>query len=166
VRVGALDLYLPAMLKPAALRLWRELAALIGKPMPPPELAMPPVLSARKGAPPPGYRLLGNQWLRIDIADKLLREAHGARAQAGRRPFRLDPAKAVSSGLSTASYARLLRLAGFVPSVPRALAPGAAGPPAPLTWRWRPHRARPARAPPLQSPAAGSAFAALAELVQ
>jgi ATP-dependent RNA helicase SUPV3L1/SUV3 len=50
----------------------------------------------------------------------------------------LDPALARSMGLTTASYAALLRQAGFRAAVPRPLAEGQAGPPAPPLWHWRP----------------------------
>ncbi len=165
VQVGQLDLFVPAMLKPRPLTVWRELAALGDKRLPPPEPAMPPVLAAGKGALPPGYRQLGKQAIRLDIAEKLLRAAHEVRTKAGKRPFALDPAKAVSAGLATASYARLLRLAGFQPLMPRPLPEGASGPPAPLVWRWRPPRRQiEASAPP--PPIREGAFAALAELVR
>ncbi len=165
VRVGQLDLFVPAMLKPKPLMLWRELAALKGEKLPLPDPVMPPVLPATKAPPPPGYRALGKQALRIDIAEKLLREAHDLRISAGKRAFRLDPARAVSAGLTTASYAALLRLAGFKPIMPRALKLGAFGPPAPLVWHWRPHR-RQTEEPAPSAPASTGAFAALAELVR
>jgi ATP-dependent RNA helicase SUPV3L1/SUV3 len=81
------------------------------------------------------------------------------------RDFKLDPARAVSMGLTTSSYSRLLRLAGFQPVVPRALDEGAHGPPAPVRWRWRPPRrqAKQEHAPPARK---DSAFAALADLVR
>ena len=76
----------------------------------------------------------------------------------------LDPARALSTGLTTASYAWLLRQAGFLAIVPRALTAGEAGPPAQLLWRWRPPRKAPER--DISLPAArDGAFAALAELV-
>jgi ATP-dependent RNA helicase SUPV3L1/SUV3 len=165
VKVGALDLFVPGMLKPKALGLWRELALLLGRPFAPPEPAMPPVLARTNRPPPPGYRPLGKQLLRLDVAEKLVREAHNIRVAAGRRSFALDPARAVSAGLTTASYARLLQLAGFIALVPRALAEGQFGPPEPLLWRWRPPRPVPEReSPPLIAPT--GAFAALAELVR
>ncbi len=165
VRVGALDLFVPAMLKPEALALWRELALLCGQRLLAPEPVMPPVLAAKGRVAPPGYRALGKQWLRIDVAEKLLREAHGARGTAGRKGFALDPARAISTGLTTASYAQLLGLGGFSPLMPRALAQGASGPPARLLWRWRPLRADVAPQAPALPPPTG-AFAALAELVR
>jgi ATP-dependent RNA helicase SUPV3L1/SUV3 len=160
VRVGALDLFVPAMLRPAALSVWREFTG--GRT---PDAAMPPTLAATERSPPPGYRALGKQWLRLDMAEKLVRDAHSARIAADRGTFTLDPAKAVSMGLTTASYAGLLRLAGFQPLMPRPLREGAHGPPAPLAWRWRPQR-RPAEVDMVAPPNPTSAFAALAELVR
>ena len=165
VKVGALDLFVPAMLRPRPLELWRELAALLGQRIAAPDLAMPPVLARTNRPPPPGYRPLGKQLLRLDVAEKLLREAHGIRAASGRRNFALDPARAISAGLTTASYARLLQLAGFIALVPRALAADEHGPAGPLLWRWRPARAAAERESPAPVISAG-AFAALAELVQ
>jgi len=169
VRVGALDLFVPQMLKPLQLTTWREMARLLARPMAQPHAAMPPVLapvlSGHGRVIPPGYRSLGKQWLRLDMADKLLREAHALRAAAGRRSFPINPAKAVSTGLTTESFARLLGLAGFNAIMPRPLREGTFGPPAQLLWRWKPLR----HAAPRESeakPAAEGAFAALAELVR
>lgn len=173
VRVGALDLFVPAMLRPQAIALWRQLAQVAGKPGAdaPEEPKMAPALPAGNRRPPPGYRPLGKQLLRLDIADKLLREAHDARGEArddrasARTGFALDPARAVSMGLTTASYARLLRLGGFHPLLPRPLAETAHGPPAPVRWRWRPPRrlSEPERPAPVR---AEGAFAALADMVR
>ena len=162
VRIGALDLYQPALLRARSLALWQALratnapadhaAAIVP--------AMHPVLAAQ-GSAPRGYRAVGAQWVRIDIADALLMQAHGARRGGG---FRLDPGAALAKGLTTAAFAQLLALAGFRAIAPRPLAPDAQGPPAPLLWRWQPPR--PARAaPPPPAPPAGNAFAALARLV-
>jgi ATP-dependent RNA helicase SUPV3L1/SUV3 len=127
---------------------------------------MPPVIQhGGRNAPPRGYRALGKQALRIDLAEKLLHKAHAVRAAAGNRSFVIDPALAISTGLTTASYAQLLRLAGFQPGMPRPLAEGALGPPAPPRWRWRPPR-REIRAAERPAPLPGSAFAALAVLVR
>jgi ATP-dependent RNA helicase SUPV3L1/SUV3 len=165
VKVGALDLFVPAMLRPRALSLWRELASLLGLTVPLPDLAMPPVLPASGLLPPPGYRPLGRQLLRLDMADKFLREAHASRVGSARRAYSLDPSRAISSGLTTASYARLLRTAGFQPILPRQLTEGQAGPPAPQLWRWRP--LRPGVAPITPQPhRTEGAFAVLADLVQ
>lgn len=166
VRVGALDLFVPAMLRPAPLAAWRALLAGRGSTCPEPPPGMPPVIQhGGRNAPPRGYRALGKQALRIDLAEKLLHKAHAVRAAAGNRSFVIDPALAISTGLTTASYAQLLRLAGFQPGMPRPLAEGALGPPAPPRWRWRPPR-REIRAAERPAPLPGSAFAALAELVR
>jgi ATP-dependent RNA helicase SUPV3L1/SUV3 len=122
VKAGALDIFLPAMLKASAQSAW---AALHGRP---PVESMPVLIPApRKGALP-FYRLLGPQALRIDRAESLLREAHGRRVAARNRPFMLDPAPALRMGLSTKAYAHLLRLAGFRAIMPRLLGEAVAGP--------------------------------------
>ncbi len=161
VRIGALDLFVPAMLRPAPLALWRAIARVEA-----PLLAeMPPVVPLSGQAPTPlGYRRLGKQALRIDMAEKLLRAAHDARTAATRRNFVLDPALATSMGLSAASHALLLRQAGFRAISPRPLPPGSFGPQRPLAWRWRPARRS---SPPTPAPrrAGNGAFAALGELV-
>jgi len=165
VRVGTLDVFVPDMLRLRPLALWRELAALEGRKVSPPHPQMPAVLAESAGIGPPGYRRFGKQWLRLDMAEKLLREAHASRVAAEGKPFALDPAKAVSMGLTTASYAELLRQAGFQARMPRPLREGAHGPAAPLTWRWRPPRrfVPPAAPAPVRRE---GAFAALAELVR
>ncbi|MFC6620576.1 helicase-related protein [Novosphingobium panipatense] len=176
VKVGALDLFVPAMLRPQTITLWRQLARVAGKQDgAAPDPAMPPALPAGSRRPPAGYRNLGKQFLRLDMAEKLLREAHNARGgekhagekRAGekRGTFALDPARAVSMGLTTASYARLLKLGGFQAIVPRALAEGQHGPPAPVRWRWRPSR-RHTDAEPAAQVRRDSAFAALADMVR
>jgi ATP-dependent RNA helicase SUPV3L1/SUV3 len=166
VRVGALDIFVPAMLKSDALAAWRTLCMVHARPQAAPVPAMPPVVALpRRAAPPPGYRALGMQALRIDMAEKLLCAAHEARVAARGKSFALGPALAISTGLATPAYAHLLRLAGFNAIVARALPEGAFGPPVPPRWTWRPTRrevnaARPVPVNP------DSAFAALAGLVK
>lgn len=161
VRIGALDLFVPGMLRPGPLALWRALAG-VERPILP---EMPPVIALSSGAAVPiGYRRLGKQALRIDMAEKLLRAAHDARSAAPRRDFVLDSALATSMGLTAPSHALLLRQAGFRPIEPRPLPAGSFGPQRPLAWRWRPpRRGAPAAAAPRR--AGKGAFAALAELV-
>ncbi len=169
VKVGALDLFVPAMLKPAAQSAWQALdavsprnlrAALSEMPA-----GMPPVVSLADGQLHRGYRRLGAQALRIDMAEKLLSAAHGARVAVGSKPFVIDPALAVSMGLTPPAFAHLLRLGGFQPTSGKALAEGISGPPDPRRWRWRP--ARKAMAEPGQPlPPIGGAFAGLAQLVR
>ena len=169
VRVGTLDLFLPAMLKPAALRLWQEFRPGPARPLSEAAAAMPPVLSSvlppAQREPVHGYRLAGRQQLRVDLAEKLLRAAHRHRVAHGRRPFALDPATAISMGLTEDSFIRLLRVAGFRPVEARALAPGMFGPPRPRLWRWQPSRHSQRHAPVRAAPAANpqGAFAQLAD---
>ena len=162
VKVGALDLFVPALVKPAPLAIWAELARLAGRRADSPAAEMPPVLPAtnRRVA---GYRRFGAHLLRIDMAEKLLREAHEARVVAGAKQLVIDPARAVSMGLPVAAHAHLLRIAGFLPREPRALPEGAFGPPRPVTWRWRPPR-RQAEPQPARPAAGSGAFEALAGL--
>jgi ATP-dependent RNA helicase SUPV3L1/SUV3 len=168
VRVGALDLFVPAMLKPAALAAWRTLQAARGRRIAEPAPGVPAVLALPGKAPCPiGYRRLGGQALRVDMAEKLLREAHVARVSATGRSFTLDPALGVSMGLAQQGWMQLMRLGGFSANTPRPLPDGAFGPPTPPRWRWRPvrrHSETPAALRP--APASGSAFAALADLMR
>ena len=167
VTVGALDLFVSAMLKPTALTAWRALLAVRGISIPAPVPTMPPVVAlAGKVPPPPGYRALARQAIRLDIAEKLLRLAHGARVGSAGKPFVLDPALAVSTGLATASYAQLLRLGGFTASVAPPLAEGQFGPARPPLWRWRPMRREAGQDATSSSEPASGAFAVLADLVR
>ena len=168
VKIGALDLYVPAMLKPAAQAAWHTLSAANGRTIPAPPPGMPPLVATGAGTAGAAYRPLGAQALRIDMADKLLRAAHQARIAAGGKRFVIDPALATSIGLAAATFDRLLRLGGFQPRPGKALLEGACGPPDPPRWRWHPaHRTlrRPAATPPPAVRADG-AFAGLAELVR
>lgn len=167
VRIGGLDLFLPAMLKPAPLAAWRALQAARGVDLAVPVPNMPVVVPLPgKTRLPPGYRALGNQAIRIDMAERLLLEAHEARNRAKRRAWPLDPARAVSMGLTEASFARLLWLAGFRPQQPRHPLPaGAYGPPAPVLWRWLAAATRRKGDGPAAAAPTG-AFAALAKLVR
>ena len=163
VTIGALDLFAAAMLRPAARRAWSDAAGLDDAAHDAPG-ALPSVIAARLEADTRGYRRCGDQLLRIDLAEKLLREAHTAREAGRRSGVVLDPARAVSMGLTTASYARLLRAAGFRATMPARLAEGAHGPVAPPLWRWRPPRAEAAAERPRSASRTQSAFAALTGL--
>ncbi|NLR69668.1 helicase [Novosphingobium sp. ERN07] len=162
VRIGSLDLFLPAALRPAAIHAWHRLARLCARPAPLPPEAMQPVVHARIA--PAGYRRLGHESLRVDLAEKLLHAAHRTRMGTKARRVFLDPAIARSMNLSTAAYAALLRSAGFRVHMGRPLPEKAYGPPQPPLWDWRPSRSQPAPDIVPQRPATG-AFAALAELV-
>jgi ATP-dependent RNA helicase SUPV3L1/SUV3 len=152
VRIGALDLYMPDVLKPEARR-WRTAlrAAAAGEPMP----ALPPESAVVLPSPPNGerallrrlgFRLLGPQMLRVDLVERLARHAHEARGQAG-RPV-VDSALATSLGLQPPAVAKLMRDLGF-------RAPDGEG-----DWTWR-GRTRRRREAPVDD---GHAFAALREL--
>ncbi|HET8611712.1 MAG TPA: helicase-related protein [Sphingomonas sp.] len=158
VRIGTLDLFVPALLKPEPLR-WRIALAAVRMgldmpPAPPPGAAMldrpDPLL--RAAAARAGFRDLGEQMLRVDLVERLARHAHDARQ--GRRPFVPDPSLSTSLGLKPPAVARLMRALGF------ARREGEEGK---VAWLWRGRRpARPeaARARP------GSAFAPLASLLK
>lgn len=162
VTIGALDLFVPALLKPAARRVLSAIAA-DRRPM---AETMSPVLS-RPQTLPAGYRRAGKQAVRVDMAERVLRHAHETRASNRSRRFAMDLSLATSIGLSRESAVLLLRDAGFRSFPPRPLAPEAQGPPAPLAWDFRPprrptHRNRPeANARP-----DGNAFAGLLDLVR
>ena len=142
VTFGALDIFAPALLKPAPRRLLHALQ----RDTRPLEAEMRSVLPAQK-APPAGYRRAGDQFIRIDMAEKIVRAAHDSRVAAQkddrRAAFRLDLALPVSIGLSEDSAVRLLGQAGFRRNRARKLAEGTFGPPAPDMWNWRPVGRRP-----------------------
>ena len=164
VRIGGLDLYVPAALRPDSVRLWLGLAALRGITAVAPPVTLPPTVAGRD--PPVGYRRVGREALRVDLADKLLQEAHRRRLGGAGRRVSLDPSRAVSMGLSTAGYAALLRAGGFRVAMPRALPDGAMGPIAPPLWYWRPPRPAVVAAHTIPAHAATGAFAALAGLLR
>ncbi|HEY0412919.1 MAG TPA: helicase-related protein [Allosphingosinicella sp.] len=153
VRIGALDLFMPDVLKPEARR-WRTAlrAAAAGEPMP----ALPPESVVVLSSPPDGerallqrlgFRALGPQMLRVDLVERFARHAHEARGRKD-RPV-VDGALATSLGLQPQAIARLMRDLGF-------RAPDGEG-----DWVWRgPSRRR----RPERREEGGNAFAALAEL--
>ncbi|WP_133366338.1 helicase-related protein [Qipengyuania sediminis] len=163
VNFGALDVFAPALLKPAP----RQALVDLGLDRRPFEPAMPPVIDARRPLPA-GYRLAGSQAIRVDLAEKILRAAHERRvgAQQGkrRRRFPLDLALSTSIGLTPGNALRLLNQAGFRAQRARPLVGGAFGPPRPDMWDWRPQNGSPARV--AARPPEGGAFAALADMVR
>jgi ATP-dependent RNA helicase SUPV3L1/SUV3 len=156
VTIGALDLFDPRLLKPAA-QGWRvALLAAAGTPVA--ALPAPGATTLPRGAPGAapvlGYRPLGAQAVRIDLVERIARAAHDARAAADTRaPFAADPALAVSMGLEPGTIARLMAELGFRPA-----AAATDGPPR-YVWQGR---ARPRAV----APAPDNAFAALADLVR
>jgi ATP-dependent RNA helicase SUPV3L1/SUV3 len=152
IRIGALDLFMPDILKPEARR-WRTAlkAAALGESMP----ALPPEASVVLPAPEGegrlllarlGYRGLGPQMLRVDLVERLAKHAHEARA-AGRAEA-VDEALATSLGLKPEAVVRLMKDLGFRP-----------GEQAGWVWRGRERR----RGKPADRPTS-HAFAALAGL--
>jgi ATP-dependent RNA helicase SUPV3L1/SUV3 len=160
IRIGALDLFMPDVLRPEAMR-WRTAlrAAAADEAMPelPPQssvvLAAPEAGGERARLARLGFRPLGPQMLRVDMVERLARHAHDVRtgkdgdgAQAGH----VNEALTVSLGLQPASVARLMRDLGFRQSDGDS------------AWVWK-GRGRPR--PGDKRPAAGAnAFAALAGL--
>ena len=154
VRIGALDLFMPDVLKPEARR-WRTAlkAAAAGSAMPllPAEatVVLPcPADVERQLLQRLGFRALGPQMLRVDMAERLARHAHEARSAAD-RPV-VDQALATSLGLQPQSVARLMRDLGFRPAAEEG------------AWVWRgPNRPRRREGGPADP---SHAFAALAGL--
>lgn len=148
VRLGPLDIFMPALMKPAAQFTRAALTAVrLGRPLP----SLPPAGAAVLGAEvePRGaalaYRRLGRQWLRIDLADRLAAHARQSRDNPDFAP--LDQQLATSLGLEPEATDKLMAEVGFTRS-------GDA-----WTWRGRRH-SRPRAEPPAQ----GHAFAALSQL--
>ena len=147
VRLGPLDVFVPALLKPSAQR-WRAAltsvrAAQAMPALPPPGAATLEADADARGAAL-GYRRLGRQWLRIDLADRLASHAHKVRSAGGSEP--VDTELATSVGLDEAAIARLMEEVGFTRA-------GEA-------WKWRGRR--PPR--PGQKESRSHAFAELAKL--
>jgi ATP-dependent RNA helicase SUPV3L1/SUV3 len=120
VRIGALDLFMPAVLKPEAMR-WRAAfrAAAAGRPMP----ALPAHNAVVLPTPPDrtllfrlGFRVAGPQMIRVDMAERIAHRAHEARAAAGDEKEPVDPALVTSLGLLPETVAKLMRDIGFRPS--------------------------------------------------
>lgn len=140
--IGTLDVFLPALLKPAARALMAELG-LDKRPLNP---RMEAVITP-EGPLPAGYCRAGTQAVRLDMAEKLFRNAHETREKAAQRSgpkpgggFLMDAGLATSMGLVAENYLKLMRDAGFRATEPQPLADGALGPPAPRIWTWRPPR--------------------------
>jgi ATP-dependent RNA helicase SUPV3L1/SUV3 len=152
IKIGSLDLFMPDVLKPAAVR-WRTAlrAAATGQPMP----DLPSQASTVLDTPTDerrallaslGFRVLGPQMLRVDLAERLARHAHEARA--GKQPKVVDERLVTSLGLQPAAIARLMKEIGFRPAASEA------------GWIWRGRE----RAREQSKPNPSHAFAALAGL--
>lgn len=154
VRLGALDVFLPSLLRPEAQR-WRAALLAIRANQPMPALAPPGASTLGPEADRHGaalaYRRLGDSWLRVDLADRLAAFAHRARAADRPADVPLEPIDrdlVTSLGLSDQALARLMAEVGFREQS------GA--------WHWRGNRPRTRARPTPQRP--GNAFAALAGL--
>jgi ATP-dependent RNA helicase SUPV3L1/SUV3 len=163
VTIGSLDVFAPALLKPAPRKLLHALGADRRALNP----GMEAVIQGSRHLPA-GYRRAGSQAIRVDMAEKLFRAAHEQRVKADNaRGFAIDPALPTSMGLLPDNYRHVMRDAGFRANEARPLAEGMFGPPAPARWSWRPPRKDrlPDKrdAPPVRE---GNAFAALAGLVR
>lgn len=153
VRIGALDLFMPDILKPEARR-WRTAlrSAAAGEAMPllPAHSAvvLPTPLNEaeRRLLMRSGFRSLGPQMLRVDMVERLARHAHEART--GKQATVVDRPLATSLGLEPHAVAKLMRDLGFRPASSE------------IGWVWK-GRSRP-RSSPERTPT--GAFAALAEL--
>ena len=153
VTIGALDLFDPRVLKPGP-AWWRRavLAARQGGVVT--SGAPPGATVLERGTPgatlDQGYRPVGGQAVRVDLIERVARAAHDARSANGRKPFVLDPALALSMGLTRPTLERLMAGFGFRP---------AAGPDHLPRWTWRGRPPAPVVPPPKDN-----AFAALATL--
>ncbi len=150
LRLGALDLFVPALLKPGALR-WRAALLAIRSGQPMPRLPDPGAATLDATADPRGaglaFRRFGVLWLRVDLADRIAAHAYAARQAGSADP--LDHALVTSLGLGEESVRKLMAEIGFIP--------------AGTAWKWRGTRP-PRRHQPVQAPRPGNAFAALAGL--
>ena len=146
IRLGPLDVFHPALLKPSAQQ-WRAILQSVRANQPVPALPAAGAATLDADAEATGaalaYRRLGRQWLRIDLADRLARHAHKVRSAGGDEP--VDMALATSVGLDDAGIARLMEEVGFTRA-------GEA-------WKWR------GRRPPRQE-RGGSRSHAFAELAK
>jgi len=132
VTFGALDVFAPALLKPAP----RQLLHALGVDKRALQEAMLPFVSEAQ-------MKIGEQAIRVDLAEKILRAAFDARAKAANADskfFRISLALGISIGLDESNLRRLLQSAGFKLQRPPALAEGAFGPPQPESWNWKPRR--------------------------
>jgi ATP-dependent RNA helicase SUPV3L1/SUV3 len=154
VRIGALDLFMPEVLKPEAMRWRTALRAAAGSEAMPPLPAASSVLLVAPATDEEhavlarlGFRPLGPQMLRVDMVERLARHAHEARTGAEGTP--VDEPLVTSLGLQPAALARLMRELGFRQAQGQ------------TEWTWRGRgRRRPPRAPADVS----HAFAALSAL--
>jgi ATP-dependent RNA helicase SUPV3L1/SUV3 len=146
VRLGPLDVFVDALLKPAA-QFWRAALIVVRASQSMPELPAAGAATLTSEADARGaalaYRRLGRDWIRIDLADRLASHARKVRSADGDNPVNVELATSV--GLSEEAIARLMDEVGFTRS-------GEA-------WRWRGRR-------PSRQDRRGSGSHAFAELAK
>ncbi len=115
---GALDIFHHALMKPGAV-LWRTalFAAFDEQPMidQVPDNAVhlkEGTFAAAGHASRLGFRRIADEYVRVDMVERLIKQAHEARQQGA--IFAVDPALATSLGLTKGCQEALLDLAGFV----------------------------------------------------
>ncbi|AMO70732.1 helicase-related protein [Sphingorhabdus sp. M41] len=115
---GALDIFHHALMKPGAV-LWRTalFAAFDAEPMI--DQAPDNAVHLKQGtfatadhASRLGFRKIADEYVRVDMVERLIKQAHEARQQGA--IFAIDPALATSLGLTKNCHEALLDLAGFV----------------------------------------------------
>ena len=115
---GALDIFHHALMKPGAV-LWRTALFSAYDAQPMIEQAPDNAVHLKEGnfaavdhAARLGFRKITDEYVRVDMVERLVKQAHEARKQGA--VFAVDPALATSLGLSKACHEALLDLAGFV----------------------------------------------------
>jgi len=120
VRFGEASIYLPALLKPAAVRLklclwavhrqWEETPA----PPPPGRVSLPAALLTADVAAIAGFRLIGAAAVRLDMLERLAGAARAAAQKGDGGGFVPDPNLAPLVGLDGAGLAAVLGHIGYV----------------------------------------------------
>ena len=121
---GALDIYHYAMARPRA-SFWRTVLSSVwyGHALPPmPDESAVHLtdfpFASEEAARLAGYRRVGEEYLRVDLAERLVKQAHEKRGEA--HDFAVDLSYATSLGLSQAGLVALMVDAGFTPIDPPA----------------------------------------------
>jgi ATP-dependent RNA helicase SUPV3L1/SUV3 len=147
IRLGPLDVFLPALLKPAAQK-WRAALIAVRANQPLPALPAAGAAMLDGDADPRGaalaFRRLGRGWIRIDLVDRLASHARKVRSAGGADP--VDTEFATSVGLDEDTIAKLMAEVGFTRTGD--------------TWKWRGRR----HEHPTRRPAKSHAFSELAKL--
>jgi ATP-dependent RNA helicase SUPV3L1/SUV3 len=114
VRLGPLDVYVDALLKPTA-QFWRGALIVVRTNQPMSKLPSAGAATLTAEADPRGaslaYRRVGRDWIRIDLADRLASHARKVRSAGGDNP--VDDELATSVGLSEEAVGRLMSEVGF-----------------------------------------------------